>query len=149
MYLPVRPNESTGWIEAADVELTYTDLAVTISRGAKTLEVTKQGESVGTFPVAIGEPGTPTPTGFFYIKELLAPEDPDGTYGPLAYGLSGHSDEVNNAQFPDGVIGIHGTDQPELIPGEVSHGCVRMTNDDITAVVDLQLPLGTPVTIVD
>ncbi len=149
VYLPVRPNGSTGWVKAADVEMAYTDLAIAIELGARTLTVSNQGEPIGSFTVAIGEPGTPTPTGYFFVKELLAPADPDGAYGPLAYGLSGHSDEINNEQFPDGVIGIHGTNQPELIGGEVSHGCVRMTNEDITAVAAMALPLGTPVTISD
>lgn len=147
VYLPVRPNEATGFLKAADVELAHTDLAVDISLGSKALTVTNQGEPIGLFPVAIGKADTPTPPGFFYIKELLAPTQPEGTYGPLAYGLSGHSNEVNNEQFPDGVIGIHGTNQPDLIGGEVSNGCVRMTNEDITALSALALPLGTPVTI--
>jgi lipoprotein-anchoring transpeptidase ErfK/SrfK len=129
------------------VDLTYTDLSMSVSLGARSLTVHREGQEVGTFPVAVGEDATPTPTGFFYIKELLAPDDRDGPYGVLAYGLSGHSNEVDNAQFPDGVIGIHGTDRPDLIGQAVSHGCLRMRNQDIYTVASLELPLGTPVTI--
>ena len=42
-------------------------------------------------------------------------------------------------------MGIHGTNQPQLIGDAVSHGCIRLDNDDIEALVDLQLPLGVPV----
>ena len=42
---------------------------------------------------------------------------------------------------------MHGTNQPDLIGQAVSHGCVRLNNDDIQALVDLQLPLGVPVLI--
>ncbi len=48
----------------------------------------------------------------------------------------------------DGVIGIHGTDRPDLVGTDVSSGCIRLPNDVITALVeDIGLPLGTPVTI--
>ena len=43
-------------------------------------------------------------------------------------------------------IGIHGTDRPELIPGRISHGCIRMRNADILALAKL-MPIGTPLTI--
>jgi lipoprotein-anchoring transpeptidase ErfK/SrfK len=45
-----------------------------------------------------------------------------------------------------GYIGIHGTDQPDLIQGRVSHRCIRLRNADIVRLAAL-MPLGTPVTI--
>ena len=45
-----------------------------------------------------------------------------------------------------GFVGIHGTDHPQLIPGHISHGCIRMRNHDILALAKL-MPLGTPLTI--
>jgi lipoprotein-anchoring transpeptidase ErfK/SrfK len=45
-----------------------------------------------------------------------------------------------------GYIGIHGTDQPGILPGRVSHGCVRLKNASILALARL-MPVGTPVTI--
>lgn len=39
---------------------------------------------------------------------------------------------------------IHGTDKPETIGHSVSHGCVRMTNQDIAKLYAL-VPIGTPV----
>lgn len=40
--------------------------------------------------------------------------------------------------------GIHGTNQPESIGRSVSHGCVRMRNEDIEKLFDM-VPVGTPV----
>lgn len=45
-----------------------------------------------------------------------------------------------------GVIGIHGTNQPQLIPGAPSHGCIRVPNAAISRLWPL-LPVGTPVLI--
>ena len=43
-------------------------------------------------------------------------------------------------------MGIHGTNSPELIPGRVSHGCIRMRNADVLRLSRL-MPVGTPLTI--
>lgn len=68
----------------------------------------------------------------FYVKELVEPPKANGTYGPLAYGLSAFSPTlVDTEAFADGVIGIHGTNRPELIGSDVSHGCVRLRNEDV------------------
>lgn len=40
--------------------------------------------------------------------------------------------------------GIHGTDKPESIGQSVSHGCVRMRNEDIERLYPM-VPVGTPV----
>jgi lipoprotein-anchoring transpeptidase ErfK/SrfK len=66
-------------------------------------------------------------------------------YGPLAFGLSARSAVLND--WPGGgFIGVHGTDQPGILPGRVSHGCIRMANADILR-LGLLMPVGTPVTI--
>jgi lipoprotein-anchoring transpeptidase ErfK/SrfK len=44
-------------------------------------------------------------------------------------------------------VGIHGTNQPELIPGRPSHGCIRVPNANIRLLARL-MPVGTPVHIV-
>ena len=93
-------------------------------------------------------PTAPTPTGHFFTKELVQPPSAEGLYGPIAYGLSAFSPTlVDTEAFADGVIGIHGTNQPELIGQNVSHGCLRMTNEDILDLEAHKLPLGMPVEI--
>lgn len=45
-----------------------------------------------------------------------------------------------------GVVGIHGTNEPQLIPGDPSHGCVRVLNPDILKLAAI-VHVGTPVLI--
>ena len=95
-------------------------------------------------PVGVGMPGWRTPRGKFYVRNKLtryrSPE-----YGPVAFGTSARSPAATD--WPaGGYVGIHGTDRPDLIPGAVSHGCIRLRNADIVALAR-RVPIGTPVTI--
>ncbi len=148
VYLPVRPNGSTGWVPADQVKVESNPYEIIVSAHDHRLVLQKNGETVEEYEVGIGQGQYPTPGGVYYIKELLAPPDPGGAYGPYAYGLSGFSeiDELANFAGGDGVIGIHGTNDPSSVGASVSHGCIRMHNEDITALAEI-LPLGTPVSI--
>lgn len=146
VYLPARPNGSTGWVRAADTELRGVTYRVDVLRSAHELRLYDRGRLVKTFPVAIGTKDTPTPGGTFYLKELIRPTNRGGVYGPYAYGLSGFSDVLTNFSGGEGVIGIHGTNDPSVIGTDVSHGCIRLRNADITYLAQ-RLPLGTPVRI--
>jgi len=146
VYLPVRPNGSTGWVERSAVDLYSTNFAIDVYLADHELTVSQDGVVVATYPIGTGQDELPTPGGVYFLRELLAPPNPNGPYGPYAYGLSGFSPVLDNFKGGDAVIGIHGTNQPESIGGNVSHGCIRMNNDDITALVQTwQLPLGAPV----
>jgi lipoprotein-anchoring transpeptidase ErfK/SrfK len=146
VLLPVRPNGTTGWIRLDDVELTRNPYRIEIDLEDYRLTVWRGGEERLSAPVAVGKGGTPTPIGDFYLVELIRPPEPDGPYGSFAYGLSGYSDVLDSFNGGDGVIGIHGTNRPELLGGPASHGCIRLHNDTIEELVGF-LPLGTPVSI--
>ena len=103
----------------------------------------RAGREIWSSRVGIGAPGTPTPRGSFYVRERL--RVPPGTiYGPWAFGTSAYS--VLSDWPGGGVVGIHGTDRPDLIPGRPSHGCVRVPNRAIRRLARL-MPVGTPVRI--
>lgn len=146
VHLPARPNGSTGWVRRADVELRGVAFRVDVLRAAHELRLYEYGKLVRTFPAGIGTSRTPTPGGTFYLKELLRPPNPNGDYGPYAYGLSGFSNVLTSFNGGDGVIGIHGTNVPSSVGRDVSHGCIRLRNADITYLAQ-RLPLGTPVRI--
>ena len=149
VYLPIRPNGSSGWVQAADVTTAPNPYRIVVSASQHQLTLYKDGNTVvNQFTVGIGQDQYPTPGGVFYIKELLKPPNPNGDYGPYAYGLSGFSDVASLANFNggDGTIGIHGTNDPSSIGKSFSHGCVRMNNKDVTTLAAI-LPLGTPVEI--
>ena len=66
-------------------------------------------------------------------------------YGPRAIGTSAYAPTLSD--WPGGgVVGLHGTNQPGLIPGRPSHGCIRLRNRDILTLYRLA-PKGTPVDI--
>ncbi len=147
VLLPVRPNGSTGWVRRSDVTLARNPYRIEVRRAEHRLIVTKDGVVVADDPIAIGTGDTPTPGGSYYLVELLQPSSPDGPYGSYAYGISGFSEALDTFGGGDGMIGIHGTNDPGAIGRDVSHGCIRLTNEAIEALVPL-LPLGTPVEIV-
>ncbi|MFW2512348.1 L,D-transpeptidase family protein [Demequina sp. SO4-13] len=150
VYLPVRPNGSTGWVRADDVTVASTDFSVEVSLVDFELTVMKGSSEVLTAPIGVGREERPTPGGVYFIRELLQPPDPTGVYGPYAYGLSGFSPVLDEFNGGDAIIGVHGTNEPDLIGEYVSSGCIRLSNDTITELVmDIGLPLGTPVRISD
>ncbi len=150
VLLPTRPNGSTGWIPTADAGLSTTDYRIDVVLSRHLATVMQGATPVLQAPIAVGTSDTPTPAQTFYITELLKPTDaagtyiPDGDYGPYAYGLSGHSDVLQTFGGGDGQLGIHGTNAPQLLGTDVSHGCIRMSNENITRLAQL-LPLGVPV----
>ena len=104
----------------------------------------KRGRKIWDAPVGIGKSSTPTPKGHFWIREKFKVSERGSIYGPAAFGTSDYS--VLTDWPGGGVIGIHGTDEPELVPGDPSHGCIRVKN---AAVLKLfhKMPVGTPLLI--
>ncbi|MDP9401485.1 MAG: L,D-transpeptidase [Actinomycetota bacterium] len=144
--LPVRPVGSTGWVPREALErliAVKTWLRVDTRRLRATL--VRSGRVVFRARVAVGQARWPTPRGEFYIRNKLVGFPRGTVYGALAFGTSARSEVLTD--WPQGgVVGIHGTNRPELIPGRVSHGCVRMRNRDILRLARL-MPVGTPLTI--
>jgi len=146
VYLPVRPNGSTGWVKASDVTFAVNDYRIEVALNAFTLKVFKNDAQVENITVGVARDNTPTPGGLYYTTELIKTPNPSGAYGPYAFGLSGFSDTLTTFNGGPGQLGIHGTNEPSAIGTQVSHGCIRMSNDDITRLARM-LPLGTPVQI--
>ena len=142
--VPMRPNGRTGWVPADMLsQLRVVRTQLVIDRTAKRAKLFKNGRKIWEAPVGVGKRGTPTPRGQFWVRERL--KGNGGAYGPWAFGTSAYS---SISDWPKGgVVGIHGTNQPQLIPGTPSHGCVRVRNDKIRQLARL-MPVGTPVSIV-
>lgn len=148
VYLPLRPNGSTGWVRSGDVELYEHDYRIELSLSERRLVLFEGSAVVLDEPIGVGGDETPTPGGIYYLKELLRPPDPAGFYGPYAYGLSGFSNVLTDFAGGEGVIGLHGTNDPSSVGRNVSNGCIRMANTTITRLVEqVGLPLGTPVVV--
>lgn len=147
VWLPIRPNGSHGYVRGEDVNLSYHDYRLRVSLSEHRLRLYTAGVLTETYPVGVGDDRTPTPGGTFYTKELLEPTNRGGPYGSYAYGLSGFSNTLTEFAGSDGVVGIHGTDEPATVGQDVSAGCIRMRNDDIEDLVR-RLPVGVPVDII-
>ena len=143
--LPIRPNGTTGWVqENALSELQPVDTWLKISTKTYKATVIKNGKRVFSANVGVGQPQWPTPKGQFYVRAKLTGYG-DPFYGPLAFVTSATSDTLTD--WPGGgIVGVHGTSLPGLIPGKISHGCVRMKNADILK-LDKLIEVGTPITI--
>jgi lipoprotein-anchoring transpeptidase ErfK/SrfK len=143
--LAVLPNGTTGWVPRRALgpyRGVWTRLVV--NRARMTATLLRRGKAIFRAPVGVGRSYLPTPRGEFYVRMKLTGFD-DPMYGPLAFGTSGRAPNLTG--WPGGgYIGIHGTDKPELLPGAVSHGCIRLKNGDIRRLARL-MPVGTPVTV--
>jgi lipoprotein-anchoring transpeptidase ErfK/SrfK len=140
--LPVLPNGRTGWVRRSALGgYRFVHTRLVVDRTKLTATLFKNGQPIFHAPVGVGTPAAPTPAGEFYVRLKLAGFN-DPFYGPVAYGTNARSTVLTD--WPGGgYIGIHGTNMPELVPGRVSHGCIRMRNQDILKLSAL-MPIGTP-----
>jgi L,D-transpeptidase catalytic domain len=143
--IPRRPNGGTGWVRDTALGPLYvvrTRLLVDRRRLRATLY--RAGRKIWRARIGIGKRATPTPAGHFGIREKFRVKKPGGIFGSRAFGTGGYS--VLSDWPGGGIVGIHGTNEPRLIPGRPSHGCVRLRNRDVRRLFRL-MPIGTPVRI--
>jgi L,D-transpeptidase-like protein len=140
--IPMRPNGRAGWVrESALGRLHRVRTRLVVNRRRLRATLYRSGRRIWRSRVGIGKAGTPTPAGRFWIREKFRVATPGGLYGPRAFGTSDYS---RLSDWPGGgVVGIHGTNQPHLIPGRPSHGCIRVPNRAIRRLYRL-MPIGTP-----
>ena len=145
VLLPTRPNRSTGWIRlgGGGLQTAYTPYQVNISLGRHQLTILDAGHSLGTWTVAEGAPGTPTPTGRTFVLASLAPRQP--SYTPLILPLGVHSGTLSTFGGGPGTVGLHGWPDPAVFGHSVSHGCVRVPAAALRALS--RVPLGSAVMI--
>jgi lipoprotein-anchoring transpeptidase ErfK/SrfK len=143
--LAVLPNGTTGWVPRGAlgaIGTVHTRLDIDLRRLRATLY--RDGRRTLTAPVGIGRPGWETPAGTYYVRNRLT-RYRSPAYGPVAFGTSARA--PRGTGWPaGGFVGIHGTDRPDLVPGRVSHGCIRLRNADVLALAR-RMPVGTPVII--
>jgi len=143
--LPVLPNNTTGWVPARVLgppTAVHTHLYVDRARLRATLK--RDGRTVFTTIVGVGRPNWPTPAGEYYIIDKMT------NFGSPFYGPVGFTTSARSATLTDwpggGFVGVHGTSVPQILPGRVSHGCIRMPNTSILKLASLMQP-GTPLTV--
>jgi lipoprotein-anchoring transpeptidase ErfK/SrfK len=140
--VPGRPNGRTGWVPARRVALKPIAKKIIVDRSARRLELYDGDKRLLRTRIAVGARGMETPLGRFYVIGRFTPRDP--FFGSFALETSAYS---RLSEWPGGgIVGIHGTNAPQLLGKAVSHGCVRVSN---RAALRLKrhAPLGTPILI--
>ena len=140
LRIPGRPNGRVGWVPRGALDsFNHTNMQIVVDRATRQLTLYRAGRVIFRAPVGVGKPSTPTPPGHFWITEAFASTDP--FYGPWAFATSDYS---TLSEWPGGgIVGLHGTNEPSLVPGDPSHGCIRLHNSDVLRLAAL-VSIGTP-----
>jgi lipoprotein-anchoring transpeptidase ErfK/SrfK len=143
-----------------------TAISLVLDRRQRVLKVFEAGKEFRRFPVAVGMAGWETPTGSFRVLEMHTdpvwehPQSgrlyPAGVDNPLGSRWIGFHRDCSGRRGWDGermlditgcvVAGFHGTPHRWTVGRAVSHGCVRLYDEDVRALFDL-VQVGTPVTV--
>ena len=118
-------------MRAGALEIRAVQKRLIVYRGAKRFEFWDGSKLVRAGKVAVGAPGAETPLGLSYVTWKFSPSiDPDwAILGKCAFETSAYSKLTD---WPGGgIVGMHGTPWPNLLGQAVSHGCVRVHNDNI------------------
>ena len=142
---PGRPDDERGWVPRSALGgYTAVRTRLVVDRARLTATLVRGRRPVFRARVGVGTSSAPTPGGQFYVRNQLS-RYRSPFYGPIAFGTTARSAGLSD--WPaGGFVGIHGTNRPELIPGRISHGCIRMVNADIVRLARL-MPIGTPLTV--
>lgn len=142
---PKAPAQTAAWVHLEDLTpLRQLRSALTISSERGEITITDQHGHVTTWPAAVGAPGTPTPAGVTGAlqERYLDPKQGQNTHRIQLTTLHATSSDEPYRGRDGGLIGIHFTDNPT---GSITHGCIRVGSDAITAID--KLPLGTLITL--
>lgn len=129
-----RPNESTTWLKLKAVNLGYSTKAIVIDLSQRRLYVFNSGKQKYSFPIGIGRPQTPTPTGTYFLAFHAPPNSPE--YGSVMLETSAHSTVFRTFEGGnDAIIAIHGPIGSDAAIGTngaaISNGCIRMHNSQL------------------
>jgi lipoprotein-anchoring transpeptidase ErfK/SrfK len=147
-----RPNEHEVWIKrSSKIYRSATSYAIVVDLKMHHIFLFNHGRQIGAFPVGVGLPQTPTPTGTYFVAFHAPPNGPG--YGSVMLETSAHSDVFKTFEGGnDAIIAIHGpiTSQANSQIGtqgtRVSNGCIRMHDNNLVKVG--RVPDGTPVFLV-
>ncbi len=142
------PNGTLGWIRrsSADVKRGGVEIDLLVSLSRRSIALRTRGHTIRKIAVAIGRPGSETPTGRFAVTDKMPGTRYGSYYGCCALALSGHETHLPPGWRGGDRLAIHGTDSPGTIGTASSAGCLRGADSDLRVLMD-KVPLGTPVII--
>jgi lipoprotein-anchoring transpeptidase ErfK/SrfK len=139
-----RPNGRLAWVRRDQVAIARTRWSLRADLSAHTLTLRRNGRKVHRLKVAIGRPGSETPTGRFAVTDKLAGSNYGPYYGCCVLALNGHQPNTPPGWTGGNRLAIHGTDTPATIGTAASAGCLRASDADLQVLI-AKVPLGTPV----
>lgn len=145
--LPYRPDGATGWISTISTTIGTTPWAVYINREQRRARVYFKGKLKHTYLVIVGRPSLPTPSGNFFVTEIMS--ERGEVTGPYALATSAYSNVLQEFDGGPGQVAMHGREGLEgegAIGTASSHGCIRFESAAITWLA-WHLEAGTPVII--
>ena len=143
VLLPSRPNGSVGWLDTGQLTLARSRHEIRVDLGAARLQLSRDGQQVGSWPVSVGTARTPTPAGRTFL--LAAIRDPRQSFSPLILTLGTHSAALETYAGGPGTVGIHTWPAGQRSTRPASHGCIRVPGDALTTLA--AVPLGSLVRI--
>ena len=143
---PQRPNNRLAWVHRRhrSLRIRRTRLSLHADLSARTLTLRRAGRRVYGLRVAIGRPGSPTPTGRFAVTDKLGGERFGSYYGCCILALNGHQPNLPPGWTGGNRLAIHGTNAPGTVGAAASAGCLRAGDADLRVLM-ARVPLGTPV----
>jgi hypothetical protein len=139
-----RPNNRLAWVRrnSPGLNLRGTGWSLHADLSERTLTLRKDGRRVHRLVVAIGRPGSETPTGRFAVTDKLSGSRFGPYYGCCILALSGHQPNTPPGWTGGDRLAIHGTDAPSTIGMATSAGCMRASDADLRPLM-AKVPLGT------
>jgi len=141
-----RPNGKLGWVDGRSAALARGRMKISLRAdlSERRIDLRVGREVVRRLKVAVGRPGSSTPTGRFAITDKLS----GGRYGPY-YGccilaLSGHQPNLPKGWRGGNRLAVHGTNAPGTIGAAASAGCLRGSDRDLRTLMR-RVPVGTPI----
>lgn len=139
VLLPSKPNGSTGWLRAGNVERAHTPYLISVHLGSMLMELFSDGRQIADWEIGIGKPGTPTPTGRTFLLGSIV--DPNQQYSPVILPLGTHSATLDSFGGGPGTVAIHTWPTTDVLGKADSHGCIRVSREALDRLT--QVPLGT------
>jgi L,D-transpeptidase catalytic domain len=138
-----RPNNRLGWVRRAHpaLKLRRTGWSLHADLSDRTLTLRKDGRRVHRLTVAIGRPGSETPTGRFAVTDKLSGSSYGPYYGCCILALSGNQPNTPPGWTGGNRLAIHGTDAPSTIGMAASAGCLRASDANLRPLM-AKVPLG-------
>lgn len=132
---------------AADAAESAISLKVDIS--ARELYVIKGGEVIETYNVTVGTSKHPTPKGTFGVRHMIwnpkwVPPDADWAKGKKARGPGDPKNPMGKVKifFKEPDYYLHGTLSTKELGTAASHGCIRLSNANVTALGRMLMEYG-------